>query len=408
MFFRNRNSALVRWLRDEADRIERQFSILLQPPPRADTHANLYEALAALVQSINTRSREAEVRIHELETVFANMTEGVLVLDDADKVISMNPAAIAFFGLETEDPHGRNVLEVVRNAPLERLVRAAVREEGPVSGEVELLGKPRRTLQVYGTAMDGAGSSRLSTLFVMRDVTHLKRLETIRQDFVANVSHELRTPVTAIRGYVETLLDGAYTEPEQAKRFLEIIEKHSRNLEAIIEDLLSLSRLEAEEEQRQIALAPARIRPVVEGAVQSCDAAAREKSIDVSWICEGDLTANINPPLLQQALTNLIQNAIAYSEAGRPVSIAAADDYGMHIAVHDNGPGIEARHLSRIFERFYRVDKARSRRHGGTGLGLAIVKHIMTLHRGEVTVDSTPGKGSTFTLSIPSPVAVAD
>ncbi|MEK7794961.1 MAG: ATP-binding protein, partial [Candidatus Hydrogenedentota bacterium] len=262
--------------------------------------------------------------------------------------------------------------------------------------------------QVYGTAMDGAGGTRLSTLFVMRDVTHLNRLETIRQDFVANVSHELRTPVTAIRGYVETLLDGAYTEPEEAKRFLEIIEKHSRNLEAIIEDLLSLSRLEAGEEQRQIALAPARIRPVVEGAVQSCDAAAREKSIDVTWTCEGDLTANINPPLLQQALTNLIQNAIAYSEAGRPVSIAADDDYGMRIAVQDNGPGIEARHLGRIFERFYRVDKARSRRHGGTGLGLAIVKHIMTLHRGVVTVDSTPGKGSTFTLSIPSPVAVAD
>jgi two-component system phosphate regulon sensor histidine kinase PhoR len=227
-------------------------------------------------------------------------------------------------------------------------------------------------------------------------------LEHIRRDFVANVSHELKTPITSIKGFVETLLDGAVRDPLDSERFLRIVAKQADRLHAIIEDLLSLSKIEEKEDSEAIALEAGPVRPVLESAVHACQTAAAEHQISVRLECDGQLRAKLNPLLLEQAVVNLLDNAIKYSEPGREVKISAEAAEGevlVHVA--DRGCGIADEHVPRIFERFYRVDRARSRKLGGTGLGLAIVKHIVQAHRGRITVDSTLGVGSTFTIHLP-------
>jgi two-component system phosphate regulon sensor histidine kinase PhoR len=260
-----------------------------------------------------------------------------------------------------------------------------------------------RFLQAHGTVLRGAQGQEIGALIVLNDVTRLRRLETLRRDFVANVSHELKTPITAIKGFVETLLDGAVDDPENAQRFLQIITRQADRLNAIIDDLLDLSRIEQEAEKGGIPLVRGALRPVLEAAVQACSLNAREKSLAMVLHCSGELAAQINAPLLEQAVVNLLTNAIKYSEpAGRIVVDACQFGDKVMVKVQDWGCGISPEHLPRLFERFYRVDKARSRKQGGTGLGLAIVKHIVQSHGGEVVVHSTPGQGSTFTLMLPA------
>jgi two-component system phosphate regulon sensor histidine kinase PhoR len=237
-------------------------------------------------------------------------------------------------------------------------------------------------------------------------VTRLLRLEKIRREFVANVSHEIKTPITAIKGFVETLRDGAVKNPEYAERFLEIIDKHVKRLEAIINDLLRLSKIERKAGAEEVVLKEGRLKEVLETAIQVCEVNAMAKKIDVKLSCSEDIVANFDPSLLEQAFVNLIDNAIKYSGEKKNVQVEAAQaEKEIIISVSDQGCGIEKIHLSRIFERFYRVDKARSREMGGTGLGLAIVKHIAQTHGGHVSVQSTPGKGSVFALHLPKPSA---
>jgi signal transduction histidine kinase len=234
----------------------------------------------------------------------------------------------------------------------------------------------------------------------------LKKLEAIRRDFVANVSHELKTPITSIRGFVETLLDGNTEGPKETEKFLKITLKQVDRLNAIIEDLLSLSRIEQESENSSISLESILIENIVTAATQSCETKAAEKNIRLGCFSQGGIIAKVNPILLEQAIVNLIDNAIKYSDAGSIISIrAVAMDGEVAINVRDQGIGIAPEHLQRIFERFYRVDKARSRKHGGTGLGLAIVKHIAAAHGGRVWAESTPREGSTFTMCIPIEIA---
>ena len=238
---------------------------------------------------------------------------------------------------------------------------------------------------------------------VLNDVTRIRRLENIRRDFVANVSHELKTPITAIQGFVETLLEGAMDDADQRKRFLTIIGSQTERLNAIFEDLLMLARVEQESERSEITLAPGPVRGVLEAALATCQIKASEKNIRFELNCDAALRAMINPSLLEQAVINLIDNAIKYSAEDQTVHVEAErgpDE--IVLLVRDHGCGISREHLPRIFERFYRVDKARSRRLGGTGLGLAIVKHITQSHGGRATVESTPGQGSTFAIHLPA------
>jgi two-component system phosphate regulon sensor histidine kinase PhoR len=238
---------------------------------------------------------------------------------------------------------------------------------------------------------------------VLHDITRTRQLEEVRRDFVANVSHELKTPVTSIKGFVETLLEGALDEPEQIRRFLEIISRHSDRLNAIIEDLLSLSRLEEDSEKRKLSFETTGIRVTLVSAIELSKLKADQKHIAVELDCTKDLTAKINAALIEQAALNLIDNAIKYSQDHSKVKVRAMKtESEVLIQVSDEGCGIPTDHQERIFERFYVVDKGRSRKLGGTGLGLSIVKHIADVHGGYVKVESVIGKGSTFTIHLPS------
>jgi two-component system phosphate regulon sensor histidine kinase PhoR len=238
---------------------------------------------------------------------------------------------------------------------------------------------------------------------VLHDVTELRRLENVRREFVANVSHELRTPVTTIKGFIETLRDGTLDDREQAEYFLEIIARHADRLHAIIEDLLSLSRLEQGAEATELPRTETVLADVLQAAVQDCAAKAMARQVTVTVACDPALRARINAPLLEQAIVNLLDNAINYSKDNSRVWLEA-NQAGSELTIHvrDQGIGIPQQHLPRLFERFYRVDKARSRERGGTGLGLAIVKHITLAHDGRVSVTSAVGQGSAFSLHLPT------
>ncbi len=255
--------------------------------------------------------------------------------------------------------------------------------------------------------MCGAGLSdprgeRSGAVIVLSDMTQIHRLENLRRDFVANVSHELKTPVTSIQGFAEALQEGGLADPEQTRRYVDIIAKQAQRLNAIIDDLLSLSRLEDGAQQRAISFETARLKPILETAVDLSRVKADARQITIDLICDEGVEGRLNGPLLEQAVLNLVDNAIKYSEPGSVVEVCAgATGNENTISVKDSGCGIPPQHLSRLFERFYVVDKSRSRKLGGTGLGLAIVKHIAQVHGGYVTVESTPGKGSTFTIHLP-------
>jgi len=224
----------------------------------------------------------------------------------------------------------------------------------------------------------------------------------MRRDFVANVSHEIKTPLTAIKGFVETLHRGNVDDPEEARRFLIIIQKHADRLSSIVEDLLSLSRIEQEDEEKNIKLKEGYVGDVFRSVMQICRSKAEEKNITIRPVCDEPISAKFDTTLLEQALVNLLDNAIKYSEPKSTIFLKAQQNHSdLRISVEDQGIGIAKKHLPRLFERFYRVDKSRSRNLGGTGLGLAIVKHIAQAHGGNVTVESELGVGSVFTIHLP-------
>ncbi|MGD9189052.1 MAG: ATP-binding protein, partial [Desulfobacteraceae bacterium] len=271
-----------------------------------------------------------------------------------------------------------------------------------MESDITVFHNGERVLNVKSSPLLDTNRKRKGTLIIFNDVTQLRRLENLRRDFVANVSHEIKTPLTAIKGFVETLHQGSVDNPEETARFLGIIRKHVDRLNSIITDLLSLSRIEQEDEARTIKFEVRHIREVFTTAMQICRSKAEQKQIEINQSCPDELQAKFDPSLLEQAVVNLLDNAIKYSDSGSMVSLEAVRyDGSVRISIKDQGIGIAKKHLPRLFERFYRVDKARSRKLGGTGLGLAIVKHIAQAHGGRITVESKLGEGSTFTLELP-------
>jgi two-component system phosphate regulon sensor histidine kinase PhoR len=374
------------------------------------------EELAGLAETLNEMAHQLEERIQtvvrqgtEQQAVLASMVEGVLAVDTGQRIISLNKAAAQLLAHSQHDAPGRSLQEVIRNADLRRFVSQSLVSKEPIEGDVVMHGAQDRVLQAHGTALRDGGSEIIGAVIVLNDVTSFRRLESIRRDFVANVSHELKTPITSIKGFVETLLDGALANPEDAQRFLRIIAKQADRLNAIIEDLLSLSKIEQSEDSADLVLERGKIRDVLNAAVVECQIKAGQREVNIRLDCPDDLEVKMSPLLLEQAVGNLLDNAIKYSDPGDTVSLRAYPaESEVVIAVQDEGCGIPAEHLSRIFERFYRVDKGRSRNLGGTGLGLSIVKHIVNVHRGRTTVESTPGKGSTFSIWLPNVDSTAD
>jgi two-component system, OmpR family, phosphate regulon sensor histidine kinase PhoR len=363
---------------------------------------SLDDSMKDMAQQLHARINTITQQRTEIEAILSSMIEGVIAVDADERIIIMNNAAAKMFECNPSRVQGHSIQEAVRNTHLQQFISETLSEGKPVEKEITLPSDDERYLSGHGTLIRDIEGKSIGALFVLNDITRLRRLENIRKDFVANVSHEIKTPITAIKGFVEILRDDTAKEEQDVKRFLEIIARHVNRLEAIIDDLLKLSRIEKDAETEGIQLAESGIKDVLESAVQACEQLADSRGTDISLACDDSLAARINPPLLEQAVVNLLDNAIKYSDEKKPVNIEAVqDDKEIQISVLDNGRGIEQEHLPRIFERFYRVDKARSRRLGGTGLGLAIVKHIIQAHGGHVSVTSTPGKGSAFTIHLP-------
>jgi two-component system phosphate regulon sensor histidine kinase PhoR len=366
--------------------------------------------MAPVAQAMNQMARELNERIcattaerNEREAILSSMSEGVLAVDDQDQLLILNEAAIHLLGITDSLPAGRGLREVVRNADLLSFVQRVLGGEDTLEGQLVLWKFDQdRYIQARGTALRDLTGHRIGAVIVLNDVTQLRRLETMRKEFVANVSHELKTPITSIKGFIETLSDGAIHDPADAKRFLDIVARQTQRLNAIIDDLLTLSRIEQQADRSEIELQAGPLRPVIQAAIQLCERKAAEKEIQLRVDCEETSSARMNPALLEQAIVNLIDNAIKYSNPKSDIQISAARTNGtIVIRVMDSGCGIEPQYLPHLFERFYRVDKARSRKLGGTGLGLAIVKHIVQSHGGRVAVESTPGKGSIFSIHLP-------
>jgi two-component system phosphate regulon sensor histidine kinase PhoR len=363
--------------------------------------AELAEGLNHMAVNLSERIRDISRQHQELETILSSMKEGVLVVGPDDRLLRFNRAAAPYFSVDPDQAKGGFLQEVIRSSGLQDLIRRTLASAEPQEEEIVMWREGERFLMVHGTRLLDA-NGRICALVVLSDITRLKRLEAVRREFVANVSHELKTPVTTIQGYVETLKDGALHDSENAGRFLDIIAKHAERLDAIIDDLLNLSRIEQDSDRKTVALEDGPVAKAVCEAVSLSKPKAEERGIRLECDCDESITAAVNSPLLEQAVANLVDNAIKYSGPGGEVKVECRrTPAAIEITVADKGCGIPAAHLPRIFERFYRVDKARSRELGGTGLGLAIVKHIVSAHGGEVLVESKINEGSVFTINLP-------
>ncbi|MBC8287683.1 MAG: HAMP domain-containing protein [Nitrospinae bacterium] len=362
----------------------------------------LSDALNQMAVQLAERIRTITHQRNESEAVLSSMVEGVLAVDAMEKVIRLNKAAGKLLEIEPSTAEGRPIEQVVRNSHLREFIERTLGGIANVETDLTIGNQNEIFLQAHGAALKDIRGNSIGAVIVLNDVTRLRRLETVRKDFVANVSHELKTPITLIKGFLETLQQGALDDREEAERFLNIMVKQVERLNAIIEDLLSLSRLEQDSGKPEMSMEKTSVQQILESAIRDCELKAQDKNTTVQLNCSSELEVLANPPLMSQAVLNLVDNALKYSEPGGQIEVEAlATETEIVIEVQDRGCGIDSSHLPRLFERFYRVDQARSRQLGGTGLGLAIVKHIAQAHGGSVSVNSTLGKGSRFSIRLP-------
>lgn len=336
---------------------------------------------------------------NRLDGILRGMGEGVLVTDADGRVQLVNPAFCEMFALDSV-PDGSMFIEICRHPQLVASFRRATSGEGELRDELELADPPRSLLTHWVPLNDAAGLHGVVAVF--HDISQIKRLEKVRRDFVANVSHELRTPISVISGYAETLLSDnlIQSNPEQARRFMGVIHSHTGRLARLLDDILALSRLDSS--LLTLSIAPVDIASLLENSRSLTERSAAAKGVSVVClpVAEG-LVVEGDEVRLEQVLVNLLDNAIKYTPPGGSVTVSArTTGPDVELCVADTGIGIPEKDLHRIFERFYRVDPARSREQGGTGLGLSIVKHLIGLHGGEITVESTPGTGSVFTVRL--------
>jgi len=371
--------------------------------PESAEIASLAEAMNQMAAQLESRIKTVINQRNQLETVLSSMLEGVIAVDKDERIISMNQAAARLFESDLSTYQNRSVQEVIRNIAFQQFIGKAISSNEPLQEDTTLYQNEERILNTKSSPLLDANQRQIGALVVFSDVTQLRRLENMRRDFVANVSHEIKTPLTAIKGFVETLHQGNVDKPEETRRFLGIIQKHVDRLNSILEDLLSLSRIEQEDEKKKITLQEGKISDVFQAAIQICQPKAEEKNITINLVDEEELIARFDPTIIEQAVVNLLDNAIKYSNPESAIQVKGTQSGSeILISVQDQGIGISKQHLPRLFERFYRVDKARSRQLGGTGLGLAIVKHIAQVHGGHVSVESKLGQGSIFTIHLPT------
>ncbi|MEW6425943.1 MAG: two-component system histidine kinase PnpS [Bacillota bacterium] len=366
------------------------------------------DEIGQLARSINEMARQLKVTIAQItearnqaRAILNSMTDGVIALNKNGEVLFINPVVEKIFGISQLSSHGKNILGVIRNYDVERLLERALKTGKPLTQEIKLIYPEPKVFNLHAAPLKGQGAEQGGIVVLLRDITERKRLEDMRTEFVANVSHELRTPLTSLRGYLETLLDGALEDPAAARHFLEIMNKETERLTRLVDDLLDLSKIE---ERRVVhRWQPVQLSDTISRVVAMFQPQANEKNLAlIAEVPAGLPAVHGDPDMLTQVLINLVDNAVKYTPAGGKVAVRAGVGEGdVRVSVEDTGVGIPPESLPRIFERFYRVDKARSRELGGIGVGLAIVKHIIRAHGGKTYVESAVGKGSTFSFTLP-------
>jgi len=335
-----------------------------------------------------------------LETAINEMREGVLVIDSEMRVVASNRAARDLFTHVRDPIESRRLTEITRNPALYDAFLDAVNGQERVGVRVETYGDGRKIFDLRVVPLRSSEAEIVGAVGVLFDITRLERLEVVRQEFLSNVSHELRTPLTSIMALAETLEAGAISDANNNRRFLSIIQKNATRMQRLIEDILELSAIEA----GNVSVVPETIqlRSLVDDVVASLSASATDRNISVENLVPDRARVVADPHRLMQMLTNLIDNAIKFNREAGSITIQFEHGDRDRIIVADTGEGIPGQHLDRLFERFYRVDRARSRELGGTGLGLAIVKHLAKAHGGEVMVSSRVGEGTQFTIELPA------
>lgn len=368
--------------------------------PDKDELGRLEEAMNQMSRRLQSGREESVAEKSRLEAVFLSMFDGIMVIDRRGAIVLMNQTLHDYLGIDIKVA-GKKLLEVIRHIDIQEIAESVLTSGKRLeSREIAVTFPIERVLLVHATPVlrdniiDGA-------VLAFHDITELRRLENVRKDFVANVSHELRTPVATIRGYAETLLEGALEDKEHAREFVKIIHDDAERLTKLINEILDLSRIESG--TFKLTLEAGALEPVIDRVLSAMQAEAQKHSVELKKEIPADLSkVKMQETAIAQVLFNLLENAIKYNKPGGHVTITACQKpRHVEVIITDTGIGIPEEELSRIFERFYRVDKAHSRQLGGTGLGLSIVKHIIQAHHSEITVESKPGSGSTFRFMLP-------
>jgi two-component system phosphate regulon sensor histidine kinase PhoR len=376
--------------------------VLLNPSDPLEP-ALLGEAINEMAYQLNQRMETVLNQKNEQEAVFSSMVEGVIAIDVNERILRINKAAYEILEISGANVEGMTVQEIIRNSELQSLVIYSLQQDTPFGQEIEIQNESERYLFIQTAPLLDTQNIKCGSVVVINDITKIKRLEKHRKEFVANVSHELRTPLTSIQGFAETLLNPSVTDQKEKDEFIKTIHTQASRLGAIIEDLLTLSRIEKESDRKEIELPDSDISKTLAGAISLCENRASAKNIQIELNTPEVFKIMHNAPLIEQAIVNLVDNAINYSPSGSLIQVNSILTEGsLKVSVIDQGMGIPKEHLPRLFERFYRVDKARSRKLGGTGLGLSIVKHIALAHNGSVEVTSEAKKGSSFSINLPA------
>jgi two-component system, OmpR family, phosphate regulon sensor histidine kinase PhoR len=363
--------------------------------------AEVGRALTHMAREIRARIEEVTAQSNRLTLIVESMSEGIIALDAHGRILLANPAASVLLWLGAGDVRGRRLTELVRNAQLSSLVDQVIEGRGRSSMESVLVPAAGRTLRLHGLYCPAEDPSDPSAILVVQDVTEGSRYEQLRREFVANVSHELKTPLTSIRSLTQSLLAGGLEDPETGRRFLTLIEEDASRLTNLIDDLLALSRIEGA--PVPLVLTAVNLKEAVESVLDSLRPTIEQFGLTAETDVAPGPAVSADPDRLRQVLVNLIDNAIKYNNPGGSIRVSAVREGAWtKVVVADTGLGIPPTDLARVFERFYRVDKARSRTLGGTGLGLSIVKHIVEAHGGKVEVTSRLGEGSCFSFTLPT------
>ncbi|OGW81061.1 MAG: hypothetical protein A3G33_07775 [Omnitrophica bacterium RIFCSPLOWO2_12_FULL_44_17] len=371
-------------------------------------HVSSGDELEILAKAMNQMAFTIKERISEIESerakfsaILANMAEGVIAIDCSGKILIVNPSAERIFNIQSQDARGRGLIEVIRNKKIDEIMMEAIKVQSLVSTEIEIPQSENKFLKVSALGLSKEEGS-VAGILVISDISEIRKLENVRREFVANVSHELRTPLTSIKGFIETLLGGALSDGERSKEFLKMMEEDTARLTRLIDDLLELSKIESKEADLKTELLV--LSQEMEKVILAFELQFKEKKIYFENRISENQTIKVfaNRDGLKQVLVNLIDNAIKYNKENGKIFIwAEQKKKDIEIFVEDTGCGIPEGAIARVFERFYRVDRARSRGLGGTGLGLSIVKHIVEAHGGKVSCQSELGKGSVFSFTLP-------